>query len=167
MAYPFPHRPGSGFCGKADRQDGRAYGTELHPPAIGEVSERVWWAARAAVVEHLGLAEGNVIITPEMADLAREMLAGRTAASPVLPDLHGYPLRQWYMARRAVVELLYPLLVADGTVLAAHTADEVCALLSGSKTAPRLPNARTLRKTKPLPYTVKAPKLADDAVIPF
>lgn len=144
------------------------YGTALRPPTIGEVSERVWWAARAAVVEELGLADGNVVITEEQGTRAADLLRGVVPASPTVPALRGHALREWYKARRAVVDLLLPLVIQrGGAVIPPDTAAHIRGLLNGTVRVPTLRDARTLAKSKAPAYELAKPKLDEHAVVPF
>ncbi len=132
--------------------------------AIGErsasgwkMTEVAWWNARAAIVAVVldGLrAGGGVVLTPAIVAYARALLAGEVRAErPARPAVTTGEVKAWWVARRAVADLLVPCLVElDGTVIPADVAAHAREILTGARRPPVLRNARTLRVTRAPAY---------------
>ena len=177
-AYHFPHRMGSGLCGNADAAAELLYGPATCPtPAIGEqgMTHSRWWLARCAIVAclapALGMEGGGLVLLPEMvmtfrAWLSGEALAPRDVANHGIPAGNSGAVKRWFVARRAIVDMLLPLLVEfNGTMVRADVAQRMRDLFTGAVRPPVLPNARKLAVTKAEPYTWNPPVSA--AAAPF
>jgi len=167
-AYHFPHAPGA-KCGNPDRDAPRR--VTAPAPGVDGMTKSRWWRARCAIVAHLAPVLAGGVISPDAAAYCRDLLAGDVEppqgvtgrAAHKIPAGNPGLVKRWYVSRRAIVDLLLPLLVEDGAVVPCDLGERIAALLSGAQRPPVLPNARTLARTKAAPYawTPPAPELTD------
>ena len=170
-ALPFPHRAGSGRCGKGAAHLYKA----PEPTPIGgltpsgwKMSRGRWWWARVAIASMLEGAlveEGPVVLTAEMVRYAADLLSGEVSAPRAqhnIPPGNTGRVRAWWVARRAVAELVIACLDEhEGTVLPYETAIVARELMAGARKPPVLPNARTLAVTRAKPFTVTKPTVLE------